>query len=60
MKPDPTFVKFFDGKWQRRLDACRIPGMDKASWDRKAAYLLWLAEGKPDDADDEDDWRALV
>ena len=46
MSPDPAFLEFFAGPWQRQLDAVEIPGMSGASWDRKAAYLLWLATDK--------------
>lgn len=35
------FEKFFTDEWQRRLEAVEIPGMPHASWDRKAAWLLW-------------------
>jgi hypothetical protein len=42
-QPDPDFVKFFGGEFQRELAAVEIPGMADASWDRKAAWLLWLA-----------------
>lgn len=40
-----TFTEFFAGDFQRELEACTIPGMDTPSWDRRAAYLLWLARG---------------
>ena len=49
MKPDAAFVDFFSGdyrspsRWDRLLEAVEIPGLAGASWDRKAAYLLWLA-----------------
>lgn len=39
-----AFNVFFQGEWQRRLDRVTIPDMRDASWDRKAAYLLWKAE----------------
>jgi hypothetical protein len=42
--PDPDFVKWFGGDFQRRLEATVVPGMADASWDRKAAWLLWCAE----------------
>ena len=45
MNPDAAFLSFFADEFPRRLDAVEIPGMPAASWDRKAAYLLWLAEG---------------
>lgn len=38
------FEKFFAGEFQRRLEQTTVPGMADASWDRKAAWLLWLAE----------------
>lgn len=40
-QPDPDFVKFFAGDWQRMLEAVEVPGMEKPSWDRRAAYLLY-------------------
>lgn len=36
-----AFVKFFDGEFHRALHDVVIPGMETASWDRRAAYLLW-------------------
>ena len=41
--PDPAFVRFFGVEFQRELDATQIPGMPDASWDRKAAWLLWCS-----------------
>lgn len=40
----PEFLAFFAGDWQRLLETVVVPGMeeDKPSWDRRAAYLLWL------------------
>lgn len=48
MSPDAPcgFADFFAGPWQRLLEGTEIPGMAGASWDRKAAYLLWLATDK--------------
>lgn len=45
MKPDAAcgFTAYFAGPWQKLLGAVEIPGMAGASWDRKAAYLLWVA-----------------
>lgn len=43
-QPDPEFVEFFAGEWQRLINAVTVPGMDNPSWDRKAAYLFWEAE----------------
>jgi len=40
-QPDPDFLKFFADGFQRELEAVEIPGMAHASWDRKAAWLLW-------------------
>lgn len=40
-QPDPDFLKFFAGDWQKLLTRVEIPGMTDPSWDRKAAYLLW-------------------
>lgn len=39
----PAFQQFFDGPWMEALRAVEIPGAPTASWDRKAAWLLWLA-----------------
>lgn len=46
MSPDPAFLKFFATEFQTRLSDTEIPGMSGASWDRRAAYLLWVAEGR--------------
>lgn len=43
---DPAFLSFFDGEFSERLRATRIPGVEAASWDRRAAWLLWQAEGR--------------
>ena len=43
--PDPAFAAYFSREFPRRLDRVEIPGMPGASWDRKAAWLLWTAEG---------------
>lgn len=51
---DPAFLHFFATQFQRELNEVIIPGMPGASWDRKAAYLLWL-ERKPLDQDDFND-----
>ena len=40
-QPDPDFLAFFAGDWQELLQSVEIPGMDKPSWDRRAAYLYW-------------------
>lgn len=47
MTPDAAFLDFFNGAFRRRLEAIQIPGLPVASWDRKAAYLLWQAEHAP-------------
>ncbi|MCW4115637.1 hypothetical protein NPA31_011750 [Aurantimonas sp. MSK8Z-1] len=39
-----AFLAFFAGAFQRRLSSTEIPGLPGASWDRKAAWLLWSAE----------------
>ena len=44
MSPDPAFLTFFDTAFRRRVETAEIPGLPNASWDRKAAWLLWLAE----------------
>lgn len=41
--PDPAFLAFFDTEWRDMLHSVSIPSLPTASWDRKAAYLLWLA-----------------
>ena len=43
MSADAAFLAFFAGPFQRALEQTEIPGLPKASWDRKAAYLLWTA-----------------
>jgi len=43
MTPDAAFTHFFAGPFQTALERVEIPGLAGASWDRKAAYLLWLA-----------------
>jgi len=43
MSPDAAFIAFFAGPFQRLLETTEIPGMTGASWDRKAAFLLWQA-----------------
>ena len=59
---DAAFLRFFERAFQKRLELVEVPGMPAASWDRKAAYLLWRAEGNvapaARDLDDED--RALL
>ena len=37
-----TFLHFYHGEWNRLLETIQIPNMADASWDRRAAYLLWL------------------
>ncbi len=43
MTAAPDFTAFFEGAYQRALDTVQVPGEPDASWDRKSAYLLWLA-----------------
>lgn len=51
MNPDAAFLRFFAGPWQAALDRIEIPGMPGASWDRKAAYLLYATHnGDPAEA----------
>lgn len=45
MKPNPDFLQWFATTWKDRHGAVTVPGLPYASWDRKAAYLLWIAEG---------------
>lgn len=40
-KPE-GFERWFAEDFQQALEAVTIPGMPDASWDRRAAYLLWL------------------
>lgn len=40
------FEKFFADEFQRRLDAATVPNMADPSWDRRAAWLLWVAENR--------------
>lgn len=49
-----TFLNFYHGEFDRELLAVEIPGMSGASWDRRAAWLLWLARGNPPDPVDVD------
>jgi hypothetical protein len=54
------FERFFDGPFQQRLERVKIPPelttgripleASNSSWDRRAAYLLWIAEGRPVDS----------
>lgn len=41
---DPAFKAFFHGEWKELIEAVQVPGMPHASWDRKAAYLFYLAQ----------------
>lgn len=43
MTTPPDFLAFFAGPFADALRAVEIPGMGTASWDRRAAWLLWLA-----------------
>ncbi len=72
--PDAAFLDYFAKDFQRALDKAEIPGMSDASWDRKAAWLLWNAKGCPAATGqeprrrkttttiivEEDDWRTLI
>lgn len=40
---DPDFERFWATEFQRLLEHTSIPGMGEASWDRRAAWLLWRA-----------------
>lgn len=40
-QPDPEFKAWFATEWKRLHEAVQVPGMKYASWDRKAAYLLY-------------------
>ncbi|USN16667.1 hypothetical protein FANBOY_00600 [Brevundimonas phage vB_BgoS-Fanboy] len=52
------FESFFAHDFQRLLDSvpdeklysCNIRGLRGSSWDRKAAFLVWDAMGRPDDS----------
>lgn len=41
---DPDFLRFFNEEFRNRLGRANVPGLPHASWDRKAAWLLWVAE----------------
>ena len=43
MTTPPDFLAFFAGPFADALRAVEIPGMETASWDRRAAWLLWKA-----------------
>lgn len=58
-QPDPDFVAFFAGDWQRLLEGVEIPGMTEPSWDRRAAYLLWVM-GSHYDAETPWYWRDVM
>jgi hypothetical protein len=47
-QPTKEFLAFFE-YWQEALNHVRVPGMDNASWDRRAAQLLFqYGTTKPD------------
>ncbi len=59
-----SFERFFAEDFKRKLDAVKgEPGIftsaslriEDASWDRKAAFLLWVALGRPGAANDFED-----
>ena len=43
---ETPFAAFFAGPFQHAMERVEIPDFVTASWDRKAAYLLWLATDK--------------
>lgn len=47
-KPVAEFTAFFADEFSERLRQTVIPGMpyQEVSWDRRAAWLLWVAEGR--------------
>jgi hypothetical protein len=49
-----TFLHFYHGEWDDRLSSITIPHMEGASWDRRAAYLLWLEQGGTENTPTED------
>lgn len=42
MSTPADFLRFFETTFAEALRATEIPGLDGASWDRKAAWLLWI------------------
>ena len=38
---DQAFIEWYDGPFQAMLERSKVPGMADASWDRRAAWLLW-------------------
>lgn len=42
MSASADFLVFFETTFAEALRATEIPGLDGASWDRKAAWLLWI------------------
>lgn len=58
-QPDPEFKAFFHGEWKELMDAVTVPGLPYASWDRKAAYLLWVM-GAHYDAETPWHWRDVL
>lgn len=59
-QPDPEFKAFFAGDWRTLHEAVEIPGMRYASWDRKAAYLLWVLGSHYARDTGLDDWQAVL
>lgn len=51
-----AFEEFFDRDFQRLLNSvpderpysCGIRSLKDSSWDRKAAFVLWVALGRPE------------
>ena len=49
-----AFLHFYHGDWDDKLSSISIPHMEGASWDRRAAYLLWLEKGGEPNTSTED------
>lgn len=59
------FWAYFRGDFDRQLKAVKIPGVESASWDRRAAYLLYCAtvlggDPLPEPEEAPEDWSDLV
>lgn len=52
MPKKTEFEEFFREEWPKRLEEAEVPreemarGEGEVSWDRRAAWLLWVAEGR--------------
>lgn len=42
MSMPADFLTFFETTFAEAMRATEIPGLNGASWDRKAAWLLWI------------------